>query len=160
MSVADNLLMAMEWRGGGGGILADIVALPTRRRLESRRRERVAEVAELCGLTDMLNSVAGSLPIGLARQVELGRAVIDHPRTLLLDEPTSGLAQSEAERLGRMIVTLASKEEVAIVIVEHNVGFVLQHSERVTALSLGRVIGEGSPSEIQENSDVQNAYFR
>src|SRR3984957_18858034 len=103
LTVEDNLLIATEWQGGGGGILADFVALPLRRRIEKRRREATKEVIELCGLTSWSKTMAGSLPIGTARMVELGRALAETPSALLLDEPTSGLGDREVERLSAVI---------------------------------------------------------
>ena len=94
LSVEDNVLAALEWRGGGGGLAADLVGFPTRRRIERERRERVADVLDLCGLTAVADEPVGSLPIGLARMVELARAIVDPPRVLLLDEPTSGLGET------------------------------------------------------------------
>lgn len=98
LSVEENLLVALDWRGGGGGPLADFVALPTRTRRERERRDRVDEVVDMCGLADVRHEPAGQLPIGRARMVELARAVVDPPRVLLLDEPTSGLQHSETQR--------------------------------------------------------------
>src|SRR5688572_29005377 len=106
LSVEDNVLAALEWRGGGGGILADLVASPTRRRRERERRERAREVIERCGLSAVAKDAAASLPIGLARMVEVARAIVDPPQVLLLDEPTSGLEESEAARLGELIQSI------------------------------------------------------
>jgi branched-chain amino acid transport system ATP-binding protein len=99
LSVEDNVLSALEWRGGGGGFLADLVSFPTRRRRERERRTRVAEVLEQCGLSAVAKEPSGSLPIGLARMLEVARAVVDPPKVLLLDEPTSGLDETEAVRV-------------------------------------------------------------
>jgi len=159
LSVSDNLLVALEYHGGGGGLVGDVLALPARRRRERERRARVAEVAEMCGLVDVLDRPAGSLPVALARQVELGRALVDQPEVLLLDEPTSGLDETETERLGTLIRRLSDEHSCAVVLVEHNVQFVMDHCRRITFLSLGRVLAEGTPDEIRANPDVQAAYL-
>src|SRR5690606_29366227 len=87
LSVEDNVLTATEWRGGGGGLLADLVGAPSRRRREAERRAQAAEVLAACGLAGLRDLPAGVLPIGQARLVELARAVVDDPVVLLLDEP-------------------------------------------------------------------------
>jgi branched-chain amino acid transport system ATP-binding protein len=158
LSVEDNVLAAMEWRGGGGGLFADVVAAPTRRRREAARRDRAAAVLDACGLAGLAGRPAGSLPIGAARLTELARAIADRPRLLLLDEPTSGLSSQEAARFGEQIRRLRA-EGVAVVLVEHDVGFVMAHSDRVVVLDLGAVLAEGAPDEIQTNPDVRRAYL-
>ena len=159
LTVEDNVLAALEWRGGGGGMLADLVAFPTRRRRERERRERAREVIERCGLTAVSGDSAGSLPIGLARMVEVARAIVDPPRVLLLDEPTSGLEESEADRLGELIQSIRADEACAVVLVEHDVGYVMRQCQRIVVLDLGRVLAVGSPDEIQANTEVRAAYL-
>jgi branched-chain amino acid transport system ATP-binding protein len=159
LSVADNLLIALEHHGGGGGLPADFVAWPPRRRHERLRRERAAEIGELCGLGAVLDQPAASLPIGLARQVELARALIDRPKLLLLDEPTSGLDETEWVRLGNLIRQVSAEHSCAIVLVEHNVPFVMDHCEQITVLELGRVIADGTPDEVRADPAVRAAYF-
>jgi branched-chain amino acid transport system ATP-binding protein len=159
LSVEDNVLSAMEWRGGGGGILADLVSLPTRRSREKQRRARADEVLELCGLTAVKKEPAGSLPIGLARMVELARAIVDPPQVLLLDEPTSGLDETEAARLGERIQGIRAEGSCAVVLVEHDVGFVMEQCDRIVVLDLGRVLAVGLPKEIQANAAVRTAYL-
>jgi branched-chain amino acid transport system ATP-binding protein len=158
LSVEDNVLAAMEWRGGGGGLFADLVAAPTRRRREATRREKVAEVLDACGLSGLAGRPAWSLPIGQARLVELARAIADGPRLLLLDEPTSGLSAREAARFGEQIQRLRA-DGVAVVLVEHDVGFVMGQSDRVVVLNLGAVLAEGAPDEIQAHPEVRRAYL-
>jgi branched-chain amino acid transport system ATP-binding protein len=158
LTVEDNILCAMEWRGGGGGLLGDLMGLRSRRRFELKRRERVAEVLEWCGLQDVRKSLAGSLPLGRARVLELARAVADRPSLLLLDEPASGLDRGEAERFGELITRLRG-EGCALLLVEHNVGFVMRMCDRVVVLNLGAVLAEGLPAEIREDRAVRDAYL-
>ena len=159
LSVENNVLAALEWRGGGGGFLADLVSFPTRRRLERARRERVDEVLERCGLTAVRSELAGSLPIGIARMVEFARAIVDPPKLLLLDEPASGLDEVELERLGEQIQAVRDETGCAVLLVEHNAGFVMEHSDRVVVLDLGTVLAAGQPDEIQRNQAVRDAYL-
>jgi ABC-type branched-subunit amino acid transport system ATPase component len=159
LTVEDNLLVAMEWPGGGGGMLADMAALPSRRRHERARRVRVDEVLELTGLTSMRKATPSSLPVGLARMVELGRCLVERPRVLLLDEPTSGLDDLEVDRLGDRIRAVRGEEGCAVIIVEHNMGFVMEHCDRVVALEMGRVIATGTPTQIQADDAVRAAYL-
>jgi ABC-type branched-subunit amino acid transport system ATPase component len=159
LTVEDNVLSAVEWEGGGGGILADLVASPTRRSRETRRRARVDEVLEQCGLSSVRDESAGSLPIGLARMVEVARALIAEPKVLMLDEPSSGLDEAEADRLGERIESLRSAGDCAVVLVEHDVGFVMEQCDRIVVLDLGQVLATGTPEEIQQNAAVRAAYL-
>ena len=158
LSVEDNVLAALEWRGGGGGVLADLVAWPSRRSLERARREQVEEVLEWCGLAGSRRVAAGSLPLGPQRLVELARAIVDQPRLLLLDEPTSGLDQAESQRFGELIQSLRGKG-TAVLLVEHDAGFVMRMCDRIAVLNLGSVLAEGTPTEIQANEAVRDAYL-
>jgi branched-chain amino acid transport system ATP-binding protein len=159
LTVEENLLCALEWRGGGGGILADLVGLPTRRRIERKRRASVDEVIELCGLQSIRQTMAGSLPIGMARMVELGRALAESPRLLLLDEPTSGLGEAEVELLSAVITKLKGEKSCAILLVEHDISFVMSHCDRIVVLQRGEVLAEGTPAEVQANPEVRDAYL-
>ncbi|MBL7486974.1 ABC transporter ATP-binding protein [Frankia sp. AgB1.9] len=158
LSVEDNVLAALEWHGGGGGVLADLVAWPKRRSLEKARREQVDEVLEWCGLADSRRVAAGSLPLGLQRLVELARAIVDEPRLLLLDEPTSGLDHGESERFGELIQSLRGRG-AAVLLVEHDAGFVMRMCDRIAVLNLGSVLAEGTPAEIQADEAVRDAYL-
>jgi branched-chain amino acid transport system ATP-binding protein len=158
MTVEDNVLTATEWHGGGGGLIADLAGLPSRRSREAERRARVAEVLEACGIAGLRAVPAGSLPIGQARLVELARAIVDGPRLLLLDEPTSGLSRHEADRLADHITRLRDTG-VAILLVEHDVGFVMGRCDRVVVLDLGSVLAEGPPDAVQADPAVRAAYL-
>jgi ABC-type branched-subunit amino acid transport system ATPase component len=159
LTVEDNVLAALEWRGGGGGFVADLVAFPTRGRRVRERRERVEAVLDQCGLMPVRSELAGSLPIGVARMVELARAIVDAPKVLLLDEPASGLDGTEMERLGTIIRSVREETQCAVLLVEHDAGFVMEQSDRVVVLHLGAVLADGSPEEVQRNQAVRDAYL-
>jgi branched-chain amino acid transport system ATP-binding protein len=159
LSVEDNVLTALEWRGGGGGFVADLVASPSRRSHERRRRLRVDQALEQCGLTEVRHELAGSLPVGIARMVELARAIVDPPRVLLLDEPASGLDEQEVRRLGDVIHDVRSKANCAVLLVEHNAAFVMAQCDRIVVLDLGSILAAGTPDEIQRSQVVRSAYL-
>ena len=159
LTVEDNVLAALEWRGGGGGFLADTVGWPGRKRREVERRRAVVAALERCGLTAVKDELAASLPIGIARMVELARAMVDAPALLLLDEPASGLDETEAERLGEVIQGVREDTGCAVVLVEHNAGFVMEQCDRVVVLDQGTVLAHGLPDEIQRNQLVRAAYL-
>jgi branched-chain amino acid transport system ATP-binding protein len=159
LSVEDNVLAALEWRGGGGGTVADLTRMPTRARREAERRARVDEVLEMCGLVDVRAQHASSLPIGQARLLEMARAIVDRPSLLLLDEPTSGLAERETMRLGELVRTIRVETGCSVLLVEHDVAFVMAHCDRVSVLDLGEVLAEGPPEAIAADAAVRSAYL-
>ena len=159
LSVEDNILVATEWRGGGGGPVADLAHLPARARREQERRQRVGEVMEMCRIDHLRREPAGRLPVGQIRLMEIARAIVDHPRVLLLDEPTSGLDDGEVSEVGNTIQQIQRDEGCGIVLVEHNVGFVMSNCVRIVVLNLGRIIAEGAPEVVRHDAAVAEAYL-
>ncbi|WP_372498524.1 ABC transporter ATP-binding protein [Yinghuangia soli] len=159
LTVLDNLVVAEEWRGGGGGIGADLLGLPSRRRRERERRARAEEILDLCGLAELRDTYAGTLPVGQARLVELARAVVDTPKVLLLDEPASGMSSAESRWLGEVVRRLVDHEHCAVLLVEHDVAFVMGLASRVVVLNLGEVLAEGTPAEVRADQAVRDAYL-
>lgn len=159
LTVEENLLVASEWRGGGGGVLGDLIALRSRGAHERERRAKAEGVLERCGLLEHRHRSAAALPIGTARLVELARALMDDPTVLLFDEPASGLDSAEAERFGDLITRIAADHETAILLVEHNVGFVMQRCHRVVVLHLGEVLADDTPERVREDPMVLSAYL-
>ncbi|MFE5908983.1 ABC transporter ATP-binding protein [Streptomyces wedmorensis] len=146
LTVTDNLVVAQDWRGGV-------------RPSAGRHRQRAAAVLHDCGLDTLAGSYAGGLPVGQARMVELARALADPPRVLLLDEPASGTTPEERRRLASLIRRTATDDDCAVLLVEHNVAFVMDLCSRVVVLDLGHVLAEGTPAEIHANPAVREAYL-
>lgn len=159
LSVEDNLLAAIDWRGGAGGMAGDLFHLRPRARAERRHRAATAEIMELCGLSGVRDRPSASLPIGAARMLELGRALVAKPKILLLDEPTSGLGDAETENLAAALAAFRAAGECAILLVEHDVNFVMTQSSYVHVLVGGQVLTSGTPRQIQEHPDVIAAYL-
>jgi branched-chain amino acid transport system ATP-binding protein len=159
LTVEDNVLAATEWRGGGGGLLADLVGLPTRTRRERQRRASVDATLVRCGLEAVRSEYAGALPIGIARMVEFARATVDRPCLLLLDEPASGLDEQEVARLAQQIVAIRDEAGCAVLVVEHDADFIMRLCDRVIVLDLGTVLAQGTPDEIRSSPLVQAAYL-
>ncbi|HUY64278.1 MAG TPA: ABC transporter ATP-binding protein [Acidimicrobiales bacterium] len=151
MSVEDNLIAAWE-SSHPGAILG---------RGRSERRRRVAEVMELVGLRAIGRRVAGELPTGLGRMVELGRALCTDPKILLLDEPSSGLDLTETNRFSAVIRSLVRDHHgpLGILLVEHDMALVMEVCDSITVLDFGRRIAQGTPSEIRGDAAVRAAYL-
>ena len=116
------------------------------------------EILERVGLTSVAEDPVDSMPTGLARLVELGRALATRPQLLLLDEPGSGLDTNETDALGDLLIDLAG-EGMAILLVEHDVELVMRVCQHIYVLDFGKLIAEGSPAQIQANEAVQAAYL-
>jgi branched-chain amino acid transport system ATP-binding protein len=118
---------------------------------------RVAEILEKLKLIDHRDVRATNLPHGLQRHLEIGIALASRPELLLLDEPTAGMTQEETRRMMELIENIA--EGLTIVVVEHDMKFVMSISKRITVLHEGKVLAEGAPEEIRKNEDVQRVYL-
>lgn len=116
------------------------------------------ELLELVGVGAFADVPADSVPTGIARLTELGRALAIDPTVLLLDEPSSGLNEEETMALGELLVRLAA-EGRAVLLVEHDVDLVMETSEHIDVLDFGRIIARGIPEEIQADPTVQEAYL-
>lgn len=159
LSVEDNLVVALEWHGGGGGFGADLLAPHWRRRIEQERRRAAREALDLFGLGHVASTPAGNLTIGQLRMVEMARALVDQPAVVLLDEPTSGLSSPETATLGKVMLDAREATGCAFVLVEHDVPFVMSHCDRVVAMDVGRILAAGPPDEVRANPAVAAAYL-
>ena len=116
------------------------------------------ELLRKTGLTDVSEFMVGTLPTGTARLVELARALATNPKVLLLDEPSSGLNEEETEEMASLLRTLVA-EGLAVLLVEHDMSFVMGTCEYINVLDFGKIIATGTPPEIQADPIVQAAYL-
>ena len=160
LTVREHLVVARRVREGRQrffGFFRDLAGFGERP--GPGEEEAVEAVLELLGLQAVADRPAVSVPLGTGRLVEVGRALAAEPVVMLLDEPSSGLDAHETEQLGDALRRVRQERAVALVLVEHNVEFVLDLSDRVTVLDFGRVLTEGTPDEVRDSPEVQEAYF-
>lgn len=136
------------------------IALAARRRLGRNKpavRAKTDEILSRLQITDRADQLAGDLSYGHQRILEIGMGLAQEPRLFILDEPTQGLAESEVEDFNHLIKTLDA--ETTILLIEHNMNVVMEVAEYITVLDQGRVLANGTPTEIRANATVQEAYL-
>ena len=124
----------------------------------SNPRAVTEEILDRVGIREVADDRVDSMPTGMARLVELGRALATNPRLVLLDEPGSGLDQQESDALGRLLIDLAD-DGLAVLLVEHDVELVMHVCHLVYVLDFGRIIAVGTPAQVQADPRVQAAYL-
>ena len=124
----------------------------------SNPRAVTEEILDRVGIREVADDRVDSMPTGMARLVELGRALATNPRLVLLDEPGSGLDQQESDALGRLLIDLAD-DGLAVLLVEHDVELVMHVCHLVYVLDFGRIIALGTPAQVQADPRVQAAYL-
>jgi branched-chain amino acid transport system ATP-binding protein len=157
MTVLDNVLTGAHLHAGYGAL--DFFLRTPRFFREERRLRAQAEAAlDFVGLSERRDLPADQLPFGLARLLEIARALCAEPRILLLDEPAAGLNLKETADLGRLIRRIVERD-ITVVMVEHDMDLVMGISDRVVVLNYGEVIASGTPAEVQRNPAVIAAYL-
>jgi branched-chain amino acid transport system ATP-binding protein len=157
-TVEENLLLGRHHLTRAGFVACGL-RLPSARREERRHRARVAEIAEFLGIDRLLNLPAGELAHGDQKKVDIARALCIEPSLLLLDEPVAGMSAHEARDVGDMIREIRAALEIPVLLVEHDMGLVMEIADRVTVLDFGRVIADGTPIEMQRDAEVIRAYL-
>jgi branched-chain amino acid transport system ATP-binding protein len=149
MTVGQNVLVGRTCRMNST-LFGSVLGSPFARREERDSRERARSLLERVGIERYLDAEPSSLSYGQRRLLEVARALASEPSVLMLDEPCAGLSQSEADELAVFI---------AVIVIEHNMRFVMGLVDRIIALNFGRKIAEGDPRSIRENEDVIAAYL-
>lgn len=129
------------------------------RREEVVHRRRVEEIIDFLEMEAIRKTIVGNLSYGLRKRVELGRALALEPTLLLLDEPMAGMNVEEKEDMARFILDIHERQDMTIVLIEHDMGLVMDISHRVVVLDFGEKIGEGTPDEIRKDERVIKAYL-
>lgn len=157
-TVVENLLVGLHHRLKSN-IVTGAIFFGQARREEIAARRRVEEIIEFLEIERLRDMPVGLLSYGLQKRVELGRALAIDPKLLLLDEMVSGMNTEETEDIARFILDIRDEFGITVMMVEHDMGVVMDISDRIAVLDRGRLIAEGVPSDIAKNSAVIKAYL-
>jgi branched-chain amino acid transport system ATP-binding protein len=158
LTVLENLMLGRHHHISYGPLSA-VVWLGRARRAEVSNRVRVEEVLDFLELEQWRRLPVGLLPYGVQKRVELGRALAMEPRLLLLDEPVAGMNVEETEDMARFILDIREEFGIPIILIEHDMGLVMDLADRALVVDFGCPIATGRPDEIQRNPDVIRAYL-
>jgi branched-chain amino acid transport system ATP-binding protein len=158
MTVLDNLMLGRHVHMKSG-VLSSFVYWGLAQKEEVAHRKRVEDIIDFLKIQDLRKRPTGSLAYGLQKRVELGRALALDPKVLLLDEPMGGMNQEEKEDMARFILDVNEEWGTTIILIEHDMGVVMDISDRVAVLDMGQKIAEGSPDEVRANPLVIKAYL-
>ena len=158
MSVLENI-MAGRTLFTRANFLEVALQLPRARREEIESRQKAEEIVEFLDIQPIRNAQVAKLPYGMQKRVELGRALAAEPRVLLLDEPMAGMNVEEKRDMCRFILDVNDHYGTTMVLIEHDMGVVMDISDRVVVLDYGKKIGDGSPDEVRNNQNVIDAYL-
>ncbi len=156
MTVLENVLIAKHMRAKH-----NVFTATTRLSYAEEKKMRAESIAllEMQGMTHLKDEIAGSLPYGIQRRLEIARALATEPQILLLDEPAAGMNPQETNDLTDFIAQIKKEYDLTVFMIEHHMDLVMQISDRIYVLDFGKLIAEGSPEEIQNNPRVIEAYL-
>ena len=158
MTVLDNIMAGCSQREHAN-FLEVAFQMPRARHEETANREKVEEIIEFLQIEHIRKTPVKRLPYGLQKRVELGRALAAEPKILLLDEPMAGMNIEEKQDMCRFILDVNDHYGTTVVLIEHDMGVVMDLSDRVVVLDYGKKIGDGPPDEVRSNPEVIKAYL-
>lgn len=158
LSVLDNLMLGRHVRMKTG-LLASGFYWGKAQREEVEHRRKVEDVIDFLEIEDIRNIPVGTLSYGLQKRVEMGRALALEPELLLLDEPMAGMNTEEKEDMARYIIDIHEEMKTTIILIEHDMGVVMDLSDHIAVLDFGKLIAYGTPTEVQNNPKVIEAYL-
>jgi len=143
------------------GVFSSLLYFGWEHRKDLKHRKRCEDIIDILEMETIRDKVVGTLPYGLRKRVELGRALALEPELLLLDEPLAGMNMEEKEDMARYILDISEEwnEDISIVLIEHNMDVVMDISDQIVVLDFGHIIAEGTPEEIRTNPRVIKAYL-
>jgi branched-chain amino acid transport system ATP-binding protein len=158
LSTLDNLMAARHIHMQSG-MLSCLVYWGFAQREDLQHRQVVEEIIDFLEIEHIRKSIVGALPHGLRKRVELGRAMALEPELLLLDEPMTGMNQEEKEDMARFILDINERQGTTVLLIEHDMGVVMDIADQIVVLDFGVKIAEGKPDDIRHNEAVINAYL-
>ncbi len=158
MSVLDNIMSGRNLKMKSG-VIAQMLRLGSAEREEIEHREYVERIIDFLGIQNFRKTAVGRLPYGLQKRVDLGRALAMEPTMLLLDEPMAGMNVEEKQDMSRFILDVNDEFGTTIVLIEHDMGVVMDISDRVVVLDYGKKIGDGTPEQVRNDENVIKAYL-
>jgi branched-chain amino acid transport system ATP-binding protein len=158
MSVIDNIMTGRNMRIKSNLFLQALRIGPAERE-ETAHREFVEKIIDFLEIQAFRKTAVGKLPYGLQKRVDLGRALAMEPQVLLLDEPMAGMNLEEKQDMSRFVLDINDEFGTTVVLIEHDMGVVMDISDRVVVLDYGKKIGDGTPDEVRNNPDVISAYL-
>lgn len=158
LSIIDNLLVGAHIYFKKG-FFSHSFRTKSSRVEEENFRKKAEEILEFLGLIDIKDQLASGQPYGVLKKIELGRTLISNPKLIILDEPAAGLNDNETLDLVKLLREIRTQYNCTILLIEHDMRLVMDICDRICAISFGEKLCEGTPSEIQQNKDVQEAYL-
>ena len=159
MTVLENIYIGRHHLLRSNFFSGAIYWLSGAKKEEVNNRKEAEKILDILEISNIRKSTAGTLSYGLRKRVELARAIAIQPELILLDEPMAGMNQEEKEDMARFIIDLNREWKITVVMIEHDMGVVMDISKRIAVLDFGEKIAEGTPDEVIKNKRVQQAYL-